>query len=188
MEQADFREQSPGFCGIAPASQVPKTELLGQPTLLQSSQLSLDVNWPILTAMTWKKNRKGSGSFCTHLSLLHFRATHIFPSKQLKAIWKSWPVDLPPDAESWLIGKDPDAGKDWGQEWRGVTEDEMVDGTINSTDMSLSNSGRQWRMRNLACYSPHGLKELDMTEWLNHNSKHYFFNIGLAKKFVLVFL
>ena len=139
MEQADFREQSPGFCGIAPASQVPKTELLGQPTLLQSSQLSLDVNWPILTAMTWKKNRKGSGSFCTHLSLLHFRATHIFPSKQLKAIWKSWPVDLPPDAESWLIGKDPDAGKDWGQEWRGVTEDEMVDGTINSTDMSLSN-------------------------------------------------
>ena len=32
----------------------------------------------------------------------------------------------PPHAKSWLIGKDPDAGKDWGQEEKGMTEDEMV--------------------------------------------------------------
>ena len=32
----------------------------------------------------------------------------------------------PPDVKSWLIGKDPDAGKDWGQEEKEVTEDEMV--------------------------------------------------------------
>ena len=32
----------------------------------------------------------------------------------------------PPDAKSWLIGKDPDAGKDWGQEEKGATEDEVV--------------------------------------------------------------
>ena len=32
----------------------------------------------------------------------------------------------PPDAKSWLIGKDPDAGKDWGQEEKGMTEDEMI--------------------------------------------------------------
>ena len=32
----------------------------------------------------------------------------------------------PPDAKSWLIGKNPDAGKDWGQKEKGVTEDEMV--------------------------------------------------------------
>ena len=36
------------------------------------------------------------------------------------------PILWPPDAESWLIWKDPDAGKDWGQEEKGVTEDEMV--------------------------------------------------------------
>ena len=36
------------------------------------------------------------------------------------------PVLWPPDAKSWLIGKDPDAGKDWGQEEKGTTEDEMV--------------------------------------------------------------
>ena len=36
------------------------------------------------------------------------------------------PVLWPPDVESWLIGKDPAAGKDWGQEEKGMTEDEMV--------------------------------------------------------------
>ena len=36
------------------------------------------------------------------------------------------PVLRPPDAKSWLIWKDPDAGKDWGQEEKGTIEDEMV--------------------------------------------------------------
>ena len=36
------------------------------------------------------------------------------------------PILWPPDVKSWLIGKDPDAGKDWGQEEKGMTEEEMV--------------------------------------------------------------
>ena len=36
------------------------------------------------------------------------------------------PVLWPPDVKNWLIGKDPDAGKDWGWEEKGITEDEMV--------------------------------------------------------------
>ena len=36
------------------------------------------------------------------------------------------PVPWPPDAKSWLIGKDPDAGKDWRQEEKGAAEDEMT--------------------------------------------------------------
>ena len=36
------------------------------------------------------------------------------------------PMLWPPDMKSWLIGKDPDTGKDWGQEEKGTTEDEMV--------------------------------------------------------------
>ena len=36
------------------------------------------------------------------------------------------PILWPPDLKSWLIGKDPDDGKDWGQEEKGMTEDEMV--------------------------------------------------------------
>ena len=36
------------------------------------------------------------------------------------------PVFWPPDVKNWLIGKDPDAGKDWRQEEKGMREDEMV--------------------------------------------------------------
>ena len=37
-----------------------------------------------------------------------------------------------------FIGKDPDAGRDWGQEEKGMTEDEMVDGIMDLMDVSLS--------------------------------------------------
>ena len=47
------------------------------------------------------------------------------------------PILWPPDAKNWLTGKDPDAGKGWGQEEKRVTEDEMV-GITDSMDMSLS--------------------------------------------------
>ena len=43
----------------------------------------------------------------------------------------------PPDAKSWLIWKDPDAGKDWGQEEKGMTENRWLAGTTNSMNMSL---------------------------------------------------
>ena len=49
------------------------------------------------------------------------------------------PMLWPPDVKSWLIGKDPDAGRDWGQEEKGTTEDEMAGGITNSMDMCLSN-------------------------------------------------
>ena len=48
------------------------------------------------------------------------------------------PVLWPPHAESRLIGKDSDAGRDWGQEEKGTTEDEMADGITDSMDLSLS--------------------------------------------------
>ena len=48
------------------------------------------------------------------------------------------PILWPPNVKNWLIGKDPDAGKDWRQGKKGTTEDEMVDGITDSMDMSLS--------------------------------------------------
>ena len=46
------------------------------------------------------------------------------------------PILWPPHTKSWLIGKNPDAGRDWGQEKR-TTQDKMVDGITNSMDMGL---------------------------------------------------
>ena len=51
---------------------------------------------------------------------------------------------LPHDAKSWLIGKDPDAGKDWRQEEKGTTEDEMVDSITDLMDMGLSGLRELW--------------------------------------------
>ena len=78
------------------------------------------------------------------------------------------PILWPLDAKSWLIGKDPDAGKDWGQEEKGTTEDEMVgwhhwlDGHGFEQTLGVGDG-----LENLACCSPWGCKELDMTEGLN---------------------
>ena len=52
------------------------------------------------------------------------------------------PILWPPDMKSWLMWKDPDARKDWGQEEKGTTEGEMV-GISDSMDMGL---GRLWEL------------------------------------------
>ena len=78
------------------------------------------------------------------------------------------PILWPPDAKSWLIGKDPDAGKDWRQEEKGVTEDEMVGWHQWLTGHEIEQSpGDSEGQGSLACCSSWGHKESDMTEWLN---------------------
>ena len=74
----------------------------------------------------------------------------------------------PPHAKSWLIGKDPDAGRDWGQEEKGSTEDEMA-----GWHHQLDGHEFQWTLGlgdgqgGLACCDSWGGKELDTTESLN---------------------
>ena len=74
----------------------------------------------------------------------------------------------PPNMKSWLNGKDPDAGKDWGPEEKGKTEDEMV-----GWHHRVNGHGFGWTpgvgdgRGGLACCGSWGRKESDTTEWLN---------------------
>ena len=76
------------------------------------------------------------------------------------------PILWPPDVKKWLIGKDPDAGKDWRQEEK--REDEMVGWHhwLNGHEY-MQAPGAGDGQRGLECCSPWGCKELDTTEWLN---------------------
>ena len=77
------------------------------------------------------------------------------------------PILCLPNVNSWLIGKDPDAGRDWGQEEKGTTEDEMA-GWHHRLD------GREFEWTpgvgdgqgSLGCCNLLGRREVDMTEWL----------------------
>ena len=75
------------------------------------------------------------------------------------------PILWPPDVKSWLIGKDPDAGKDWRQEEKGMTEDEMVGWHhwLNGHE-SEQVAGVGDGQGSLVSCSPWGRKESDMTE------------------------
>ena len=73
----------------------------------------------------------------------------------------------PPDVKNWLIGKDPDAGKDWRQEEKGMTEDEVGWHHPLNGHESEQVLGAGDGQGSLACYSPWGRKRLDMNEQLN---------------------
>ena len=78
------------------------------------------------------------------------------------------PILWPPDEKCWLIWKDPDSGKDWGQEEKGTTEDEMV-----VWHHGLDGHGFGWTpgvgngQGGLACCGSWGRIESDKTERLN---------------------
>ena len=85
------------------------------------------------------------------------------------------PILWPPDAKNRLIWKDPDAGKDWRWEEKGTTEDEIVGchHWLNGHEFAQA-PGVGDGQGSLACCSPWGSKESDMTDWateLNWNKK-----------------
>ena len=90
------------------------------------------------------------------------------------------PILWPPDAKSWLIGKDSAAGKDWGQEEKGMTEDEM-DGWHHWLD----GHGSGWTpgvgdgQEGLLCCGSWGHKESDMTNRLNLTDEIFFISSTL---------
>ena len=97
------------------------------------------------------------------------------------------PILWPADVKNWLIGKDPDSGKDWRQEEMGMTEDGVVgwhhwlDGHEFEQVLGVGDG-----QGSLACCNPWGHKESDMTERLNWTESNY--TSIRKKKFFLFFL
>ena len=80
------------------------------------------------------------------------------------------PIVWPPDAKNWLIRKDPDAGKDWSQKGKRMTEDEMVGWHhwLNEHEFGQAPEDGEGQ-GSLVCCSP----ETDTTEWLNNSNNHF---------------
>ena len=131
-------------------------------------------NWPDWTQKNWcfwtvvLEKTLESPLDCKEIKSVHPKGNQLWifigrtdAEDETRIIW-------PPDVKSWLIWKDPDAGKDWGQEEKGTTEDEMV-GWYHR----LSGPGSGWTpgvgdgQGGLAFRCSWGHKELDTTERLN---------------------
>ena len=115
----------------------------------------------------WRKKTLESPLDCKEIQPVHSEGDQpcdFFGRNDAKA---ETPVLWPPHAERWLIGKDSDAGRDWGQEEKGTTEDEMA-GWHHWLNVNES----QWTpgvgdgQRGMVCYVSWGCKESDTTEWL----------------------
>jgi len=121
--------------------------------------IKIIIFWYIITVFFWN-------SLCI-LKL-------ISPGISLERMMLKSPVLWPPHAKSWLIGKDSDAGRDWGQEEKGMTEDEMA-----GWHHWLNGRESEWTLRvgdgqgGLACCDSWSHKESDTTEQLNWTDSLY---------------
>ena len=123
-------------------------------------------NWCFSTVVSEKTLE--SPLDCTEIQPVHSKGEQpwvFFGRNDAKA---ETPVLWPPHAKSWLIGKDSDAGRDWGQEEKGTTEDEMA-----GWHHWLNGRDSEWTLGvgdgqgGLACCKSWHSKELDTTERLN---------------------
>ena len=105
---------------------------------------------------------------CKEIQLVHPKADQSWMFSGRTDVEAETPILWPPDAKNWLIWKDLDAGREWGQKENGTTEDEMAE-----WHHRLNGHGFGWTpgvgdgQRGLACCGSRGHKESDRTERLN---------------------
>ena len=105
---------------------------------------------------------------CKEVQLVHSKGDQSWVFIGRTDVEAETPILWPPDVKMWLIWKDPNAGKDWGQEEKGMTEDEMVGWhyRLDGHESGWTPGVGYWQ-GGLACCGSWGHKELDTTERLN---------------------
>ena len=125
-------------------------------------------HWRIDDFELWCCRRLKNPLDCKEIQSVHPKGNQIWVFIGRTDVEAETPILWPPDAKSWLTWKDPDAGKDWGQEEKGTTEDEMV-----GWHHRLNGHGFGWTLGvgdgqgALACCDSWCRKESDTTERLN---------------------
>ena len=122
-------------------------------------------NWCFWTVVLEKTPE--SSLDCKEIQPVHSKRDQSWVFNERTDAKAETPVLWPPYVKSWLIVKDSDAGRDWGQEEKGTTEDEMA-----GWHQPLDGRESEWTpgvgdgQGGLACCDSWGRKELDTTEWL----------------------
>ena len=95
------------------------------------------------------------------------------------------PIFCPSHAKSWLVGKDSDSGRDWGQEEKGTTEDEMAGWhhRLNGLESEWT-PGVDDGLGGLACCDSWGHKELSTTERLNWTELNWFALLEVDRRII----
>ena len=162
---------NPGFKPTSPAQ--------------QADSLVIEPPWKSMDVKVGCKENWAPRNWCFWTVVLEKTLVSPLDCKEIKPVHpkgdQSWifigrtdvkvevPILWPPDAKSWLIRKDHDAGKDWRQEEKGTTEHEMVGWYDWPNGREFEQApGDAEGQGSLACYSPWGHKESDMTEQLNN--------------------
>ena len=124
--------------------------------------------WRIDAFELWCWRRLESPLDCKEIQPVHPKGDQSWIFIGRTDVEDETPIVWPPHAKSWLIGKDHDAGRDWGQEEKGTTEDEMA-GWHHQLDGHESEwtPGVDDGQGGLVCCDSSGHKESDMTERLN---------------------
>ena len=152
------------------ANKGPSSQGYGFPVVMYGCE-----SWTVKKAKCWRIDafelwcwRRLDSLDCKEVQPVHLKGDQFWVFIGRTDAEAETPILWPPDVKNWLIWKDPDSEKDWGQEEKGMTEDEMA-----GWHHQLNGHGFGWtlgvgdRQGGLACCGSWSHKESDMTERLN---------------------